>query len=208
MWIQVEHALEFTYSEFVSESRMELRIEPRSTVHQSLRSFALAIGPPARVHRYTDWNGNVVHHFGVGSYHERIEVLATSLVETHPVMTALEDVSEAPLDPSYLGSLREWTLFAGPVVSSPALEAFASNLPSSDGSTLGQIVLETGALIRDHLAYEQGVSNYASTTDHLLESGVGVCQDFAHMQIALLRMREIPARYVSGYLHLGTGEAA
>jgi len=208
MWIQVEHSLVFAYSDFVNESRMELRIEPRSTIHQSLRSFALAIGPPTRVHRYTDWNGNVVHHFGVRSYHERIEVLGTSLVETHPVATDLEDVTDPPIRDSDLGELREWTLFAGPVVSSPALEAFASNLRSSGTSPLGQVVLESGDLIRNHLTYEQGVSNYASTTDHLLESGVGVCQDFAHMQIALLRMRGIPARYVSGYLHLGTGQAA
>lgn len=208
MWIQVEHSLVFSYSDYVSESRMELRIEPRSTLHQSLRSFALAVGPPTRVHRYTDWNGNVVHHFAIGDYHERIEILGNALVETHPNAPALESLVESPAPREALGAHREWTLFAGPVVRSDGLEAFAAALPVRADAPLGEQVSATAELIKERIDYVQGVTDYQSTTDHLLESKAGVCQDFAHLQIALLRLRGIPSRYVSGYLHLGTGQAA
>lgn len=208
MWIQTEHELTFEYSDFISESRVELRVEPRSTADQTLRSFALAVGPPTRVNRYSDWSGNFVHHFGIGNYHERIEVLATSLVETHPVETDISAFYEAPLSQDEPGPLREMLAFDGPVVRSERLEGLARSLPQDATHSVGRLVQSSGELIRDRFEYRSGVSDFASTTDHLIDAAAGVCQDFAHMQIALLRFFGIPTRYVSGYLHLGTGEDA
>ena len=63
--IDIEHRLLFRYDCYINESFMELRVEPPSDSHQTVRSFYLAVGPPTRVSRYPDWNGNAVHHFGI-----------------------------------------------------------------------------------------------------------------------------------------------
>ena len=84
MLIEIEHELRFEYDAFIHESFMELRVEPLTDPGQSLRSFYLAVGPPTHVARYSDWNGNLVHHFGVTDYHDRIEVLVRSAIDTHP----------------------------------------------------------------------------------------------------------------------------
>ena len=56
------------------------------------------------------------------------------------------------------------------------------------------------AFVRDQFSYEPGVTRVHSTVDEILTIGAGVCQDFAHLTIAILRLAGVPARYVSGYL--------
>ena len=65
MLVDIEHRLLFRYDAYISESVMELRVEPQSGPHQTVRSFYLAVGPPTQVARHLDWNGNAVHHFGI-----------------------------------------------------------------------------------------------------------------------------------------------
>ena len=55
---------------------------------------------------------------------------------------------------------------------------------------------------REHFTYQKNVTSYESTTDDFLAAGAGVCQDFTHLMLGLLRLRQIPCRYVSGYLHM------
>lgn len=208
MWIHVEHELIFQYRELIQDSRMEIRVEPRNQARQTLHSFALAVGPPTRVHRYVDCNGNGVHHFGVSGFHDRIEVRSEFLVETHPDETDLDSLDALPTDRSDLGPLLQWVLFDDLILDSPRLEALCADLSSDPRSPVGEQILDTGAMIRDRLRYVRGATEYTSDTDDVIAGSEGVCQDFAHVQIALLRKRGIPARYVSGYLHLGTGEDA
>ncbi|PYO33813.1 MAG: hypothetical protein DMD86_09945, partial [Candidatus Rokuibacteriota bacterium] len=89
MFIEIEHRLSLTYDAFIRESFLELRMQPKTTPHQALSSFVLAVGPPTKVSRYRDWNGNVVHHFTIVNFHDRIQVSARSLVGTGPKAAAL-----------------------------------------------------------------------------------------------------------------------
>ena len=84
MFLEIEHRLSLTYDAFIRESFLELRMQPKTTAEQSLSSFALAVGPPTKVSRYRDWNDNVVHHFTIVNFHDRIEVNARSAVNTEP----------------------------------------------------------------------------------------------------------------------------
>src|SRR5215472_7825873 len=103
MFLEIEHRLSFQYDAFIRESFLELRMQPKTTAEQTLSSFVLAVGPPTKVSRYRDWNGNVVHHFTIVSFHNRIEVQARSLVSTEPATGGLDAASEwVPLaGPSY-----------------------------------------------------------------------------------------------------------
>ena len=79
MHLQVEHRFSFEYDTFISESFLELRVQPKTTPQQSVASFELAVGPPTSVHRYRDWNDNLTHHFTITKFHDRIAVSARSL---------------------------------------------------------------------------------------------------------------------------------
>ena len=84
MFLEIEHRLSFAYDAFIRESFLELRMQPKTTAHQALSSFVLAVGPPTKISRYRDWNDNTVHHFTIVNYHDRIEVSARSFVNTTP----------------------------------------------------------------------------------------------------------------------------
>src|SRR5262249_59330446 len=79
--LEVEHAFAFAYDGYISESFLELRVQPKTTPAQTVLAFGLAVGPRTRVYRYVDWNDNVTHHFTITKFHDRIHVKATSLVQ-------------------------------------------------------------------------------------------------------------------------------
>jgi len=67
---------------------------------------------------------------------------------------------------------------------------------------MGEQLLAVGTYIQKRFEYRKNVTAYDSTTEDFLAIGGGVCQDFAHLMLGLLRLRQIPCRYVSGYLHV------
>lgn len=204
MFLDVEHLMHFRYSGFIHQSWLEVRVEPRTSSGQTVHSFYLAVGPPAPVARYLDWNSNVVHHFGVPDYHDRIEVMARSLVEVHPV-----EIELAGLGPvAAAGPLLDFTRFGGPVRRSAPLEALEREIDVPATAPIAEQLAAIGALLRERFRYESGVTHYRSTTDHFLEERSGVCQDFAHLMLGLLRLRGQACRYVSGYLHVGQSDGA
>ena len=89
MLLSVEHKFAFEYDGYISESFLELRVQPKTTPQQTVLSFGLAVGPPTRVFRYVDWNDNVTHHFTITKFHDRIAVAAQSVVETRAYRAAL-----------------------------------------------------------------------------------------------------------------------
>ncbi len=199
-FLDIEHRLVFEYDDFIHESWMELRVEPRSSIHQTVHSFYLAVGPPSTVEHYVDWNENHVHHFGVGDYHERIEVVTRSLVDVHPQHQLLAELVEPPTP--IAGPLLDFVGFGGPIVRSPGLEELGKGVPVTPTAPLGEQVSALGRALLERVQYVPGVTDYRSNTDHALAEGSGVCQDFAHLLLGLLRLRGIPCRYVSGYLHV------
>jgi len=205
VFLEIEHRLSFAYDAFIRESFLELRMQPKTTPYQTLLSFVLAVGPPTKVSRYRDWNDNAVHHFTIVNFHDRIEVDARSLVSTDaggPRLAAGADTPPVP-DPPY--ALLDFVEFGGPVRNSAALRKFAQSTAVPADLPLGEQVAAYGRHLKERFAYRKNVTRYDSTTEHFLELGAGVCQDFTHLMLGLLRLRRIPCRYVSGYLHVTPG---
>ena len=202
MFLEIEHQLSFTYDGFVRESVLELRMQPKTTSQQTLQSFVLAVGPPTKVARYRDWNDNLVHHFTIANFHDRIEVSARSLVRTGPAPVGLDRATEpAPAgEPAW--TLLDFLGFGGPVRDGARLREFAEAAPTAPRAPLGEQVAALGRHIGQHFTYRKNVTRYDSTTEDFLRHGAGVCQDFAHLMLGALRLRRIPCRYVSGYLHV------
>jgi transglutaminase-like putative cysteine protease len=210
MLLDVEHKFAFDYDGYISESFMELKLQPKSTADQTVSSFVLSVGPPARVHRYVDWNDNVTHHFTITRFHDRIEVSSHSLVSTHPTAPALAAVTLPATVHEGPYPLLDFLAFGGPVQLTPALRAAHKAAGASRTATLGEHVLTLGHYLAQHFEYQKDVTKYDSTTEDFLKIGAGVCQDFAHLMLGLLRLSRIPCRYVSGYLHVDStgGEPA
>ncbi len=202
MLIEIEHQLHFHYDAFVSESYTELRVEPRRSPHQTLHSFYIAVGPPTTIWRYVDWNGNFVHHFGIPRFHDRIEISTRALVESRPAEISLDRATDALPIAEATRELLDFTSFRGPVVRSKALEDLNEAAGISSATPLGEQLRGLSEFVRERFEYVPEVTDYKSTTKTVLETGAGVCQDFAHLLLGLLRLRGIPCRYVSGYLHV------
>src|SRR6266542_6418334 len=119
MFLEIEHRLSFTYDAFIRESFLELRMQPKTTAHQALSSFVLAVGPPTKISRYRDWNDNVVHHFAVTEFHDRIEVQSRSLVETRLPLFPLAAIEDALPLGQLPHPLYDWLALDGPLCPTP-----------------------------------------------------------------------------------------
>jgi len=206
MFYSIRHITRFRYSEPVHESVMELRMQPRSEGAQSLRNFQIATTPRAQLYAYTDYLGNAVYHFNVLRAHEELRIDVQAVVEmiARPSPPAAADALEwqrynaLNLHDDHF-DLMEPSKFAIP---SRALREFtdAHGLTAPDGDPLTAL-RRVNKAIHDAFDYEQGITQVHSPIDHALAARRGVCQDFAHIMIAVARSWGIPTRYVSGYLH-------
>jgi transglutaminase-like putative cysteine protease len=203
MIIEVQHETRFSYTTPVKEAVTEVRMEPLSDAEQSCHSFHLAVNPPTEVFCYQDGFGKRVHHFNLLAPHDAAGILAASIVETHRPprdLASCRATYPVNLDTADL-ELIGYLGLSGPVRPTPLLQPLLAALQPLPGQALGEIVSRVAGHIQTHFEYARDVTLASSPIDHLLEKGKGVCQDFTHLMIALLRSFEVPARYVSGYIH-------
>jgi transglutaminase-like putative cysteine protease len=203
MILEIQHETRFEYTEPVMEWVSEVRMEPASNTGQSCHSFHLAITPTADVYRYHDGFGNRVHHFNLLSARGEVRILAASVVETDPRPSELA-LSRATYPCSFDDAglqVLDFLKFRGPIRPGPRLDELVARLRPDPGTRLADIVERVGAYIGSHFGYARAVTLASSPIDDVLEHGKGVCQDFTHLMIAVLRSFGMPARYVSGYIH-------
>ncbi len=206
MLLEIHHLTQYRYAEPVRESVMELWMQPWKGAGQRLISFALDIDPAARLFSYADPYGNAVYHFDVPQPHDKLDILARSAVETQtpaPLPDRLDIGEWDRLRSDFVrGEHRDFLRPHGFVENTAALAAFVDRhgleaLRHSDPLNAARAVSKA---IHDSLDYQAGVTTAESRIDEALSLGHGVCQDFTHIMIAILRSWGIPARYVSGYL--------
>ena len=203
----IRHLTRFRYRRPVSESIMEVRMHPRSDVNQHCLSFSLSVSPRCRVFTYRDQYGNNVHHFDIPGDHDQLVIVAESLVEQQiqmdvPAFLAPEAWSE--LDALIAaGDYGEMLLPSTFAVPTPALLELAGKLEVTRRDDPLMVVHELKKRLYDYFDYAPKSTRVDSPIDEAIASKQGVCQDFAHTMIALLRHIGIPARYVSGYLYRG-----
>jgi transglutaminase-like putative cysteine protease len=206
MLLSIHHKTELSYAEPVTESVMELRMMPRSDSRQTLRSFDLAVGPDAPVFQHLDWQGNRAHHFSIVDAHEQVVILATSTVETHFDKLRLDEIGDVLPLPGLGHRYEDLLLPHGPVQKDVRLSRFAEELGLFNERRAGMVLALVTARLRELITYTKGVTSSSTTVSDVLDVGQGVCQDYAHVALSLLRLLGIPSRYVSGYLFRPTAE--
>src|SRR5260221_12055565 len=175
MFFDIQRATELTYSQRISESVMEVRLTPRSDMHQTLRRFHIAVGPDARVSSHVDWQGNTVHQFSVVALHDRVVMQSTATVETHPQPVDPARIAD-PLRSRQSHRLLDFLSFNGPVQRDPRVLALAERVKLYDRPRAVDAVLLVTEAARDALTYQKGVPTSLTTVAEALDEGAGVCQ--------------------------------
>jgi len=201
MRFDVSYRTVFTYDEAASESQNELRACPATDATQRLLDYRVTVGPGARVFSYVDAWGTRVDSFGVRRPHTAMEVLAEASVETHPrplpgAAPRIEAVTAWDFVDQHIHFLqRDRHTDHG-----AAVAEVARRQRELAGDDVVSTVLAVHRFVGTHLDYAPGTTEVGIEVEDVLSGGKGVCQDFAHLAVAMCRSLGIPARYVSGYL--------
>ncbi|MGQ0733920.1 MAG: transglutaminase family protein [Acidobacteriota bacterium] len=208
----VTHVTHFQYQGPVHESVMEVRLGPRTDARQEVQSFDLTTQPAAAIFGYVDAPGNHVSHFDIVPPHHELMIRARMRVRTSPAAAAPERLDRAAWDE--LERLRAdgqlWDFFepSPRVPVSPAVRAFA------DAHGIGRAGDPLTCLRRivsgvcGTLIYATDSTTVDTPIETVLNTRRGVCQDFAHVALAIARAYGIPCRYVSGYFAPASGQPA
>jgi transglutaminase-like putative cysteine protease len=188
---------EYQYDTPVTDNLNALRVRPATTSTQRCDEFHTRIEPEARVSRHLDYFGTEVLEFGIPTGHEHLVIDVRARVVTSsppdPPDGSWEDLRSA----AYVDAAGE---FALPWLDQPRIPGLEGLDDALEADTPLQTLQALCELIPDRFEYRPGATYVGSTVRDLLETQAGVCQDFAHLSLVLLRRRGIAARYVSGYL--------
>ena len=194
---EIEHTTRFSYSGPITETVMEVRLQPLDGRGQRCLDFNLEVSPRMPVGTYRDGYGNRVHYFNLLRAHDRVRVTSRSVVEMD-LEKNREELAEADL-------VFDFLRFRPPVTDAPGIRALAARQAPSDLGSGPSVEAALDALtiaISHDFAYDPAVTNVYTGVEEVLELRAGVCQDFAHLFIAAARSMGVPARYVSGYIHI------
>src|SRR5271166_198731 len=203
MIYSVRHTTTFRYEPAVRESVMEVRMQPRSEANQRCLSFTLDVSPAANITQYRDPCGNTVHHFNIAGSHTEVKVVAQSMVQVQPVRAPRPSEAGDWADLDALTNADDFWEMMLPsqfARSSEALQHLANELHVERRGGPLEVLTKLNEGIYNLFAYVPNSTKVDSPIEGALLNRQGVCQDFAHIMIALARSHRIPSRYVSGYL--------
>lgn len=207
MRLDVLHRTRYRYAEAVRDSFNELRVRPLNAEHQECERFLLRVLPPVRLRHYLDLHANHVNFFELHEAHTSLEIECRSRVVTRtpaPVPEGafpLERVGET----ARMERCHEYLQRSRYVDPSPEAWRLAVDAVQGHGDIWAAATAIARAVFRG-FSYEPGSTSAQTPAAEVLRGRRGVCQDFAHVMIAMCRSLGVPARYVSGYLYNGPKE--
>ena len=201
---RIQHHTRFRYSRAVTEGFMEVRMQPISDEQQQCHSFKLVVEPQARVMTYEDFMGNRVHHFNTPGRHDQLLMKTDTVVACHrhaPLPSTLTSKSWDALTAANL-ALTFWDYLSPSHFARPTqrLLAMAQEIGLERRMDPLTLLRWLNTAVYEYFDYVPQSTQVDSPIDEALGRREGVCQDFAHIMIALVRQVKIPCRYVSGYL--------
>ena len=201
--LHIAHRTGYRYADVVDASFNEVRMTPLSVDGQLLLNHTLSVHPASSVQTYQDYWGAHVEAFDVHGPHRVLEIVAISTVDTPP-MTPLapgmswDVVLDADVQDVHSEFLVPTDYVDDALVDEQRAVIVEEMIASPTPWYAGTLAV---AAVRDRLTYTAGITNVSTTAAQAWVSRHGVCQDFTHATLSLLRAARIPARYVSGYLH-------
>lgn len=204
MIFNIVHTTSYQYSAPAIESFNELRVRPRQSARQRVLEHLTEVTPRVPLDEFTDYYGNTVECLSVPFRHKSLTVTSRSTVETlvhKDALTGLDlSVSEAVrLAWPIRRELYDFLMPSRYSPFSPGVEELAAKLlPSRRSFSEGIVALNQH--IFKNFTYMPGVTDIRTPLEEVMRKRQGVCQDFAHLMISIIRCAGLPARYVSGYI--------
>ncbi len=201
----IQHHTRFRYSHAVTEGFMEVHMQPISDEQQQCLSFQIVVEPQARVMAYEDFMGNRVHHFNTPGRHDQLLMMTDTMVACQrqaPLPSALTSRSWEALDNANL-TIAFWDFLSPSHFAKPTrlLLEMVQEIGLERRMDPLTLLRWLNTAVYEYFAYVPQSTQVDSPIDEALTNRKGVCQDFAHIMIALVRQVQIPCRYVSGYLY-------
>jgi transglutaminase-like putative cysteine protease len=210
MRLEIFHLTRYTYKESVEDSVNEIRLTPRTDSRQSRVKQIISVIPEAELFSHEDYFGNIVHSFTVNKPHCELVIKAQSIVVTHEIaqtkgsLLPLEKEIEIIYSELFENTFAEYLLGTSYTLPTPEMKEFANTVPDLDSSgSVYQLLRDIMVTIYSTFTYDPTATDVHTTVVETIKLRRGVCQDFAHLMIAVCRMKGIPARYISGYHFIG-----
>ncbi|MDE2846224.1 MAG: transglutaminase family protein [Gemmatimonadota bacterium] len=202
---RIEHVTKYRYGFPVRNCAMSLALRPLEDRWQRVSAFRIGTEPEGSVFPVSDAFGNTRHQLHLNRDHQSLSISARSTVDVTSRDAPPKECEEGAWETirGWRDSFHQWDFMdhSGLALPSPALERFVQRSGIAPaGDPLAALKRLSGALF-ERFEYVPGSTTISSTIEHILDTGRGVCQDYAHVMIAVARTWGIPARYVSGYLH-------
>jgi len=198
---KIHHITKYIYDSPVSESVNEIRVYPLQGNDQEILQQDLIITGDPEIQLYTDYWGNKTGFFNVLESHHELKIESRVIVRTaqEPIGDSGDGMLE-DLVPLVNGSMLLKELNSPDSIrNQPLIDAICKQL-LTDGKTVSQLVQDCSSYVFNQFKYTKGITTIETTVDEILEHQGGVCQDFAHLLLQMLRTLAIPCRYVSGYI--------
>lgn len=209
MIYRINHTTTYSYSDPVSLCQNLCRLTPRPGAQQRcLQSHLLVIPQPAVLTSDTDYFGNPTTFFSVQEPHQQLTVTATHVAQITPYpppdsagtlpWEEIRDCLASDRGPLVLEAYQ--FVFDSPLIPTHAELADYAAISFTTGRPMFEAALDLTRRIHTDFRYDPRATTVTTPLRTVFANRRGVCQDFAHLEIACLRSIGLAARYVSGYL--------
>ncbi|TDP04144.1 transglutaminase domain-containing protein [Flavobacterium sp. 245] len=199
---KIVHLTKYQYNHPIKESINEIRLFPHHFENQEVLQYQLLITHNPDVDISEDYYGNRVGNFNVLDAHNEMTIESRMLVRVNHSLkipeidpTSVEDI-QAEKEKSII-LLR--LCYLDDIQKQNEIGAILKKINIENKSII-EIAQQCNTYVYDNFTYTKGITNIETTVDEILTLKKGVCQDFAHILLQLLRTAGIPSRYVSGYI--------
>jgi len=203
--LRIEHTTSVRYAGPVLTSFNEARMTPLTLPTQTTLDARVSAGPGVPVWTYNDYWGTYVSVFDLPDPHDGLLIRAVAMVETEAPAGVPRDgrLGWEPLrEEASGGRLLEFMLPTELTTVTPQIAATVTgDLRSVPPDGAAEAI---SSRVRERVSYMPGATGVRTDAREAWDKGQGVCQDMAHVTVALMRAAGLPARYVSGYLHPDT----
>lgn len=197
---KIQHITKYEYDRPIKESVNEIKIYPANIPAQKIIEHELKITGGPEIFTFQDYWGNKTGNFNLLSQHQDLVIESRLIIETEPNILGefpTKSIENTTID---LNDLQLLQYTRGSAVSEKSfLESVLLSIYTPDKS-IAALAIACSEFIYKNFTYIKGITTIETTVDEIIAHRAGVCQDFAHILLELLRTMQIPARYVSGYI--------
>ncbi len=200
---KINHITRYTYASPVIDCTNQIMLYPIVDERLTVQEHEVSVSHNPEIEIFQDYFGNKVGAFSLIRPHTELIIQSTAQVITNPVLVPMDEMSaedqwqhlqDLKNDSALIDFLKQESF-----ASSENVKFFLNNIVNLQEKPLKN-ALVLSEFVYDNFNYQRGITNIETPIEDIWNLKAGVCQDFAHILLVMLRIYNIPARYVSGYI--------